>query len=252
MSSRNDETQENPSSGMSRRSLKGYLDLCRVSNLPTVWTNVLTALMLAGTGFSTEPFVLLCLSMSFFYSGGMCLNDIIDIGVDRLKRPSRPIPSARVPMGKAVAFTVILFLLASGFLVLTPFPKAFFAGLLLLIVIIAYDMLHKAHPWTVLLMAGCRLMIYVVVSVAMTGTVVVSTLVAGSIQFAYIVAISIIARYENRLARPFGFPVIPVMLACICLLDGLIMAVFLSPAWLLAGIAGTLLTRYGQRYVRGD
>jgi len=42
------------------------------------------------------------------------------------------------------------------------------------------------------------------------------------------------------------------MIAGISLLDGVLMAVLVSPAWLIAGIAGTLLTGYGQRFVRGD
>jgi len=42
------------------------------------------------------------------------------------------------------------------------------------------------------------------------------------------------------------------MLAAIALLDGVVLAVLASPAWLIAGIAGTALTRAAQRYVRGD
>jgi len=36
------------------------------------------------------------------------------------------------------------------------------------------------------------------------------------------------------------------------LVDGLFLAVAVSPAWLLAGIAAALLTLLGQRVVRGD
>ena len=42
------------------------------------------------------------------------------------------------------------------------------------------------------------------------------------------------------------------MLAGISLLDGLMMALLYAAPWLLAGIAGALLTWAGQRYVRGD
>jgi 4-hydroxybenzoate polyprenyltransferase len=237
-----------------RRDLKGYLDLCRVSNLPTVWTNVLAAMVLSGAGFSWNSFLILLLSMSLFYSGGMCLNDLIDLAVDTKKRPSRPIPSGRVSKGRAWIFAVVLFIAALWVACSVPHRvPALISACLLLILIVVYDLLHKAHAWTVVLMAGCRLMIFVVVAAALTGSIVSGSLLAGSIQFLYVIIISIVARYENRLARPFSFPLIPVMLAGISLLDGMVMAALLSaPSWLLAGVAGTILTRFGQRYVRGD
>ncbi len=236
-----------------KRSLKGYLDLCRVSNLPTVWTNVLAALVLSGSQFSWASFATLALSMSLFYSGGMCLNDLIDLGVDSQKRPSRPIPSGRVPMRQAWVFTSLLFVAALWIVCLLPHPLwALLSATLLLLLIIVYDILHKAHAWTVILMAGCRLMIFVVVSMAVTGSVTSGSLLAGSIQFLYVITISIVARYENRLSRPFNFPLIPVMLAGISLVDGIVMALFSAPSWLVAGLGGAILTRFGQRYVRGD
>ena len=42
------------------------------------------------------------------------------------------------------------------------------------------------------------------------------------------------------------------MIAGISMVDGLLMAVFASPYWLTAGVAGALATRLVQRYVRGD
>jgi len=42
------------------------------------------------------------------------------------------------------------------------------------------------------------------------------------------------------------------MIACISLLDGIVMAVLVSPAWLVAGISGAVLTQFGQKYIRGD
>jgi len=59
---------------------RAYLLLARVSNLPTVWTNVLAAV--AGAGVSISGFdpglagVIIALSM--LYSAGMFLNDVCD------------------------------------------------------------------------------------------------------------------------------------------------------------------------------
>jgi 4-hydroxybenzoate polyprenyltransferase len=66
------------------------------------------------------------------------------------------------------------------------------------------------------------------------------------------VLISLTARYENTRTDAFPFPLIPIMLAGICLLDGIYLAVTLSWFWLFAGSGWTALTMLGQRYVRGD
>jgi 4-hydroxybenzoate polyprenyltransferase len=234
------------------KSLKAYLDLCRVSNLPTVWTNVLAAFVLSAAPFSWSVFLIITLSMSLFYSGGMSLNDICDIAPDRVKKPLRPLPSGRISIGKSALFTSTLFLAAVGLLGIAPFPGAVFAGLLLLAVIALYDLVHKAHPFSVALMAGCRFLVFVVTSFALTGHIVPVVMAAGLIQFGYLLLICIIARYENTMRIPFKFPVIPALLAGISLLDGVLMSLFVSPAWMIAGIAGTILTWYGQRFVRGD
>ncbi len=241
-----------PSREGDKEMIRHYLDLCRVSNLPTVWTNVLAALVLSGTGFSWIPFLTLVLSLSLFYSGGMCLNDICDLGPDRQKKAFRPLPSGKISLRGAAAFTGGLFGLAMVLLLAVPYPRAFLAGCTLLVAITAYDVLHKAHPLTVLLMAGCRFLVFVVVGTAVAGYPGGTVLIGGSAQFLWVLVISVVARYENTRAVPFRMPLIPVMLAAISLLDGVVMALFAGPWWLAAGIAGAGLTRYGQRFVKGD
>src|SRR3990172_5795472 len=101
-------------------SVKSYLSLCRISNLPTVWTNVLAAVVLSGSGFSWSDFLLLSLSMSLFYSGGMCLNDMLDRTIDDIKKPFRPIPAGRISLQRAAIFTIALLAVALGLLFLLP------------------------------------------------------------------------------------------------------------------------------------
>jgi len=234
------------------KNVKAYLDLCRVSNLPTVWTNVLAGVILSDGVFPGDTFLLLGASLSLFYSGGMCLNDICDRKVDVQKRPSRPIPSGRISLTHAWFFTSLLFLAALCLLAAAPHRSAMFPGLLLLAVIVGYDTLHKASYPSVLLMAACRLLIFVVCSVGVTGALSLSPTVAGLIQFCYVLLISVVARQENSRARPFLFPVVPSMIAGISLLDGIVLAAVASPAWLAAGLVGMVLTLLGQKYVRGD
>lgn len=232
--------------------IKAYLDLCRVSNLPTVWTNVLAASLLTTGRFEPASTLLLALALSGFYLAGMSLNDICDMAHDREHRPSRPIPSGRVSVRSAWGLTLMLF--AGGLLLLAvaPDPSGMAAGVLLLAAIVAYDLRHKGNPWSVLIMAACRFLVFVVVALALAGKLPWQVLVAGGVQFVYVVAISLVARHENARPTPYSYPVVPAMLAGIALLDGVVMAIFVSPGWLAAGVAGTLLTWGGQRHVRGD
>jgi 4-hydroxybenzoate polyprenyltransferase len=232
--------------------IKPYLDLCRVSNLATVWTNVLAAVVLSGAEFRWQPFLVLLFSLSFLYSGGMCLNDIIDAPVDRKNKPFRPIPSGRISLRRASVFTALLFTAGTALLIFTPYPRAVGYGIQLLLLIVAYDKYHKAHPFSVFLMAGCRLMVFVISAIALTGSVAFYAAFAGSLQFLYVLVITVVARHEDTQGEPFAFPVIPTMIAGISLIDGAVMALFSSPIWLSAGIGGALLTHVGQRFVRGD
>jgi len=231
---------------------KAYLDLCRVSNLPTVWTNVLTATLLAGGLFMPVSFLSLALALSLFYVAGMSLNDICDLEHDRRSRPSRPIPSGRVSLQNARLLTIALFAGGFALLALAPHAAGTVAGVLLLMAIVAYDFHHKGNPYSVFIMAGCRFLVFVVAALALTGSLPGAVLLAGGLQFLYVVLISVVARHENGRAAPFPFPVVPAMLAGISLVDGAMMAVLHSPPWLLAGVAGALLTWVGQRFVRGD
>ena len=234
------------------RAVKAYLDLFRISNLPTVWTNVLSAGVLAAGRFDAHVFLILALSLSCFYLGGMSLNDVCDIGYDRLHRPSRPIPSGRVSMMGAGMATLAMFFAGFAGLALSFGLRAVLAGIALLAAIVIYDLHHKKSPLSVLVMASCRLLIFVAVSLAVTDRLPWLPLAAGGLQFCYAVAISLVARHENSRRSPFPFPVIPAMLAGISLLDGAVMAVLSHPAWFAAGVAGAVLTWLGQRFVRGD
>jgi 4-hydroxybenzoate polyprenyltransferase len=229
-----------------------YLKICRVSNLPTVWTNVLCAILLSASIFAWQPFLLLAMSMSFFYAAGMCLNDVCDAEVDKVKKPFRPIPAGAISKQSALVFTGIMLLAAFSLLLFVPNPKAGSAGIALLLFIVLYDLSHKQQAASVFLMAACRLMVFVVSAIAVAGEIRIAAAAAGFGQFVYILIISIIARHEKSRAVEFSFPVIPVMIAAIALLDGLMLAAFVSPFWLAAGIAGMLLTLFGQRFVKGD
>ena len=235
-----------------RKTLKAYLDLCRVSNLPTVWTNVLAAVVLSGADLNPGPYLILAISMSAFYTGGMCLNDIFDAAFDEKHNPGRPIPSGRLSMRKAWTIAVLLFGVGLLTLFLTPYRQAVPIGILLLAAIVVYDRYHKNQGWSVLIMGACRCLVFAASGMAVSGRLAPIVLLAGIIQFVYVLILSVTARWEQKWAKRGSFPLIPFMIAGISVLDGIVMGVFASPLWLLAGASGALLTVAGQRYVRGD
>ena len=234
------------------KTIRACLEICRISNLPSIWTNVLCAIILATGRFSWEGYLLPALALSCFYLAGMCLNDISDAEYDAVHRPSRPIPSGGVSLRGAWILTILLFATGTVSLMGTSFRQGLYTAFLLMVIIVWYDLDHKKNPFSVLLMASCRFLVFAVASQAITGKLPAVVIVAGVIQFAYVVCISIIARHENSKPNPFSIPVVPLMLAGISLLDGIMLAVLVKPPWLLAGIGGAVMMLAGQKYVRGD
>jgi len=176
--------------------LRALLELCRVSNLPTVWSNCVlgyfagvvtcyslreldpTDHRLSGTEvldvFLDAPlasgflFLLLLIPFSLLYTGGMVLNDYIDRGIDAEERPNRPIPSRRISAGTALW-------LATGCLIAGLVGIAWFEwkyvwyeyqpwratafGAVLVVAIVMYNLIHQRSARAVLLMGICRSLI---------------------------------------------------------------------------------------------
>jgi 4-hydroxybenzoate polyprenyltransferase len=232
--------------------LSSVLALCRVSNLPTVWMNVLTAAALCGAELQLIPTLQLMLSLSAFYCGGMALNDLFDLEWDTVHQPFRPIPAGRISVANARRITWLLFVLAFGLLGLAPKPGALLPGLVLLALIVLYDRIHKEFAGAVFIMAGTRAMVFVVTSWALVGSVSAIVFVVAGAQLLYTVLVTAVARHENTRQKSYGFPLIPRMIAGMSLLDGVALALILHPAWLAVGVLAAGATHIGQRYVRGD
>lgn len=183
--------------------LRALLELMRVSNLPTVWSNVTLGAMtgmavgrsdgsftdmyrvtseMSGHGLvSLVNAVLIALAfalpISVFYCAGMVLNDYWDRQIDANERPSRPIPSGRISPGTALALTCVLF--AVGVLYLLPIQFAamrnpdagtphglasMLATALLIAAILSYNRIHSRTAKSVFLMALCRVLAVLVVA----------------------------------------------------------------------------------------
>ena len=138
-----------------------YLQLFRISNVFTVPPDIIVGFLAvsiyssSSTGFSISDLVTLIFSSVFLYIGGLVLNDLFDIKVDRLERPNRPLPSGRIKKGKAILITVLLFSLG---LVLASLVNhtALGISLLLIVGIMAYNYKIKNGYFRPFLMAAIR------------------------------------------------------------------------------------------------
>jgi 4-hydroxybenzoate polyprenyltransferase len=135
------------------------LRLARISNLPTIWSNVLAASVLAENVDATCLPVIL-LAMSSLYTGGMFLNDAFDRDFDARHRPERPIPAGEI--APRTVWIVGLVLLGGGIALLALMgPRSALAGAALAGAIVLYDAWHKGNPLSPLIMGACRALVYV-------------------------------------------------------------------------------------------
>jgi len=189
-----------------RALIKQYAALTRISNLPTCWTNVLTGAAIgsftASKPLAIVPVVLLSIIISLFYMAGMALNDLIDLNIDLKERPDRPIPSGRISPQSALIFVILLFVTAMA-LLLIFFPHCIYFALLLVVMIVLYDVTHKRFSFSVIFMAVCRALIYMIAAYAVFGggtkaTFWANAALASTILTLYIAFMTIIARSENE------------------------------------------------------
>ena len=180
--------------------LRAWLQLARISNLPTVWTNVLAAWLLSGGSISDLRLLWLTFGASLLYTGGMILNDAADLAFDRQHRPERPIPSGQIALRHAWRWGLIALACGAGMMIGRG-GAHWAVTTALSLTILAYDLYHKPWSGSVLLMGACRTLLYLaaaspLVTHPWSGTAFLPGLVLG----AYIVGLSLIARSEARAA----------------------------------------------------
>jgi 4-hydroxybenzoate polyprenyltransferase len=181
-----------------------YLRLGRVSNLPTVWTNVLAGVALAGVSVAAGPLALLALALSLFYIGGMYLNDAFDREIDARERPERPIPAGLVKATTVFAAGYVL--LAAGLAALAAeaawtgqrgYASTILSGLILAALIVSYDARHKANPWSPLLMGLCRVLVYATAAFAVAGRLGAAVVIGATVLLSYLIGLTYVAKQEN-------------------------------------------------------
>ena len=181
--------------------LSALLRLGRISNLPTVWTNVIAGSVIAG-GARPAQLALLLSAMTAFYVGGMYLNDFFDRAADARDRPGRPIDAGEISAGSVSA--IGFGLLAVGVAAMIPLgAAAALCGSVLAATILLYDVWHKGNPLSPIVMGLCRALVYSGACVAITGSLSTAALI-GAVALAFHVAgITYTAKQEglNRIGN---------------------------------------------------
>ena len=235
------------------------LRLGRVSNLPTVWTNMLAGIILVGGAANDSRVWPLAGAMSLFYVGGMYLNDAFDADIDAFERPERPIPSGRV--SRPTVFRLGFAMLALGIALLAwvgfgwpggtgVWPPL--CGLGLALTIIAYNRHHKANALSPLLMGMCRVFVYVAAGASFAFPPPAGLLVGAALLLSYLIGLTYVAKQENlgqvKNLWPLIFLAAPVLYGATLLTH----AVGLWPFW--AAFSGWILVAlwFVKRRQAGD
>lgn len=225
---------------------RAYLLLSRVSNLPTVWSNVLAGSVLATPAVPWPIFSRIAIGVSLLYTSGMFLNDAFDYKSDAVARPDRPLPAGEVSV--LAAFGVGFVLIAVGELVIAAqTQQAGLWGLGLVAAIIYYNARHKRDRFGPLVMGICRGLVYCV-SASAIAALTPAVFVAAVVMTAYVLSLTFVAK---KLGPKAGV-VIPLLIAGISVVDAVVIGVAGGGVVLMLwAIAAGVLTLTLQRVVPG-
>jgi 4-hydroxybenzoate polyprenyltransferase len=187
------------------------LRLGRVSNLPTVWTNVLAGVALSGADPASALVIPVLLGASLLYVGGMYLNDAFDAEIDARHRSNRPIPAGLVQ--RQTVFQAGFGMLALGALLfLLCGWRAGLAAFVLAALIVLYNWHHKANPLSPVVMGLCRFMVYIAAGVALAGSLSDAPWLGAALLLSYLIGLTYAAKQEHLNELGSAWP-----LACLAL-----------------------------------
>ncbi len=225
------------------------LTLARVSNLPTVCSNVLMAYVVAGGSLERWPALIFAmLGAMLMYAGGCTHNDACDVGWDTIHKPDRLIPSGSLTKAKVQSLamtemklgTIALMLAASGGWREGRGLLGFWWPLLLAAAILLYNFRHKENPFSVVVMGACRALLVLSAATVAWNWESPPVLIAAAVLWFYIILLSLLARRESRPGGSFLRTVRPAwsvgrwvgeMLAAIPLVDAVLIWLLRPQSW---------------------
>jgi 4-hydroxybenzoate polyprenyltransferase len=208
--------------------LSTLLRLGRISNIPTVWTNVIAGSVIAGGDRNPGRIALIMLAMTAFYVGGMYLNDFFDREVDARDRPGRPIHAGEIRAG--TVSSIGFGLLAIGIALMIPFGLAATVwGALLAGVIVLYDIWHKGNVLSPVVMGTCRALVYIGTGAALGGSTSTAMIIGAVALASHVAGVTYAAKQENldRVGNlwPLALLAAPLLVALPALFSGWIVVV---------------------------
>ena len=191
---------------------RAALILGRVSNLPTVLSNAMAGIALAGIG-TLDGVARAAIVLALFYVGGMYLNDAFDAEIDARERPGRPIPKGDASLGAVFTAGFVLIALGVALAALSGLQAGLCGGLLAGAILL-YDALHKRTATAPAIMGLCRLLSYATAAaIAGGGALAPWMLLGAGGLFCHVVGLTFAARQEayDRLdnAWPLGVLAVP-------------------------------------------
>lgn len=137
--------------------IKPYLQLVRLPNLFTAAADSLAGWLLVEGSFRDPGHWLpLVLASVCTYAGGIVLNDVFDVGVDRRERPGRPIPSGKVGRGAAAALGTAFLVAGLGLALVSATRRGWVVELALIGCILSYNAGMKRTVLGPEIMGACR------------------------------------------------------------------------------------------------
>lgn len=147
---------------------QAWAQLVRLPNVFTIVADVSAAFLLVAGG--PEPvgrWVVVVIAGICLYWAGMILNDVFDVEKDRKERPGRPIAAGLIPLSQAKAAGWCLLVAGVGFAAVSGYlpadsvsatwlPAA--VGIVLALMIVAYDGPLKSTYLAPAAMGGCRML----------------------------------------------------------------------------------------------
>ncbi|MFZ4620275.1 MAG: geranylgeranylglycerol-phosphate geranylgeranyltransferase [Bacteroidota bacterium] len=126
--------------------MKPYITLTRPVNFVITALSILVACLLAGGTQAQIPFMLFAsLGGALVGAGGMVINDILDVEIDMINKPDRPIPSGAVDRYDAMMFYGGL--TGAGMIMIAYTTKpAFIIAFIAVPLIVLYSKVFKGTP----------------------------------------------------------------------------------------------------------
>lgn len=180
-----------------------YIRLTRPANLVTAVADIAAGIAIGvsvcGTDlFSNSTLVLLVrlgLATICLYGGGVVMNDVADVELDKIERPERPIPSGFASKEGATVFGVLLLSLGVLFAYQVSVQSSVIA-LSIALLALFYDYVGKHHnflgPVNMGICRGGNLLL----GISACTTAISSYFIIGLIPVIYIAAITMISRGE--------------------------------------------------------